>query len=63
VINLYKPVAEAYVQELKADKKMGAVPSGDYYFLGQADLGQGVVLRSILTKRYGSRSKHCIDCR
>ncbi len=51
-ISLYKPIVETYVQELKPDKEMGAVPSHDHYFLGQADLGQGVVFRSMLMKRH-----------
>jgi hypothetical protein len=51
-ISLYKPIVETYVQELKSDKEMGAVPSHDHYFLGQADLGQGVVFRSMLTKHH-----------
>ena len=51
-IGLYKPIAETYVQELKSDKSMGVVPSHDHYFLGQADLGRGVVFKSMLTKRY-----------
>ena len=56
-IGLYKPIVETYIQELKPDKDMGAVPSRDHYFLGQADLGKGVVLKSMLTKRHGKLLK------
>src|SRR5229473_728955 len=35
--DLYSPVIETYIQEVKPDAEMGIVPSSDYYFLGQAD--------------------------
>src|SRR5216683_1053524 len=35
--DLYSPIIETYIQEVKPDAEMGIVPSSDYYFLGQAD--------------------------
>ena len=40
-IRRYNPIIETYVQDMKADDKMGAVPVRDHYFLGQAELVQG----------------------
>ena len=35
----YAPLVETYVQYLRPDKQGEAVPDGDKYFLGRADLG------------------------
>ncbi len=35
--DLYSPVIETYIQEVKFNQAAGAVPKSDYYFLGQAD--------------------------
>ena len=40
-IRRYSPIIETYIQDMKPDKDMGAVPVRDHYFLGQADLLQG----------------------
>lgn len=45
------PIIETYIQEMKVDKDLGAVPSVDHYFLGQANLTRGVVDNSILTDK------------
>jgi hypothetical protein len=42
-IRRYNPIIETYIQDMKADKDMGAVPVRDHYFLGQANLSKGVV--------------------
>lgn len=47
-IRRYDPVIETYLQEMKPDKEMGAVPVRDHYFLGQANLAQGVVDQNML---------------
>jgi hypothetical protein len=47
-IRRYDPVIETYVQEMRPDKEMGTVPVSDHYFLGQADLAQGVVDENML---------------
>jgi hypothetical protein len=43
----YSPLVETYIQNLKGDKELGAVPAGDRYFLGKADFSKGVGLVSI----------------
>ena len=44
------PLVETYLQNLKPDQKLGAVPSEDHYFLGRLDLGQSVDRRDYLSK-------------
>ena len=50
----YSPLAETYVQLVKPDKELGAVPDGDRYFLGRAELAKGVELEALV----GSGGKH-----
>ncbi|HEX2775563.1 MAG TPA: hypothetical protein VHN10_02865 [Candidatus Acidoferrales bacterium] len=52
-IRRFNPVIETYIQDMKPDKDMGAVPVKDHYFLGQADLSNGVVDRSMLEAKKG----------
>jgi hypothetical protein len=52
-IRHYSPLIETYIQDMKPDPEMGAVPVGDHYFLGQADLVKGVVDNSMLTRKRG----------
>jgi hypothetical protein len=40
----YSPLVETYIQNLKSDKDLGAVPAGDKYFLGRANFQKGVNL-------------------
>jgi hypothetical protein len=35
--DLYSPVIETYIQEVKFEQATGTAPKSDYYFLGQAD--------------------------
>jgi hypothetical protein len=35
--DLYSPIIETYIQEMKPDKQLGLVPKTDVYLLGQAD--------------------------
>jgi Peptidase family M48 len=44
------PLVETYLQNLKADPKLGAVPSEDHYFLGRLDLGDSVDRRDYLSR-------------
>jgi hypothetical protein len=44
------PLVETYLQNLKPDPQLGAVPSQDHYFLGRLDLGETVDRRDYLTK-------------
>ena len=43
----YSPLVETYIQYLRADNEAGAVPHGDKYFLGRANLSNGVELESL----------------
>src|SRR6266436_1817838 len=43
----FSPLVETYIQNLKPDKELGEVPSGDKYFLGKADFSKGVNLVSL----------------
>src|SRR5260370_36414465 len=43
----FSPLVETYIQNLRADKQLGAVPDGDKYFLGRAELGKGVELEPL----------------
>lgn len=47
-IRRYDPIVETYIQEMRPDKEMGSVPTKDSYFLGQADLAQGVIDENML---------------
>jgi hypothetical protein len=55
-IRRFTPVIETYIQDMKPDKDMGAIPVKDHYFLGQADLSKGVLDRSMLEGRKGKMS-------
>src|SRR5579863_785572 len=52
-IRRYNPIIETYIQDMKPDKEMGQIPVKDHYFLGQANLAQGVVDNSMLSKKKG----------
>jgi hypothetical protein len=52
-IRRYNPIIETYIQDMKPDKDLGSVPVRDHYFLGQANLSQGVVDTSMLEKKKG----------
>jgi hypothetical protein len=52
-IRHYSPLIETYIQDMKPDPNMGAIPVHDHYFLGQANLVKGVVDNSMLTRRKG----------
>lgn len=57
-IRRYEPIIETYIQEMKPDQKLGLVPDGDHYFLGQADLAKGVIDNSMLTEDKNSLGKY-----
>jgi hypothetical protein len=52
-IRRYNPIIETYIQDMKPDPEMGAIPVKDHYFLGQALLSKGVVDESMLDKKKG----------
>jgi hypothetical protein len=51
----YSPIVETYIQVLRPDKDRGAVPNGDKYYLGRAELAKGVELEPLIS---GNRIKH-----
>jgi len=51
----YSPIVETYIQILRPTKAGGAVPNGDKYFLGRAELAKGVELEPLIS---GIRNKH-----
>ncbi len=46
--NLYHPIIETYVQEVKPDLELGMVPKSDFYFLGQADFRGRLKVHSMI---------------
>lgn len=54
-IRRYNPIIETYIQDMKPDKDMGAIPVRDHYFLGQANLSQGVVDNSMISGKGKSK--------
>ncbi len=47
-IRRYRPIIETYVQDMKDDPQLGSVPVDDHYYLGQADLSNGIAESSLL---------------
>jgi hypothetical protein len=47
-IRKYSPLVETYIQTVRPDKELGAVPNGDKYFLGRAELDKGVQLEPLV---------------
>ena len=47
LLRQYSPLVETYIQNLRRDKQLGAVPDGDKYFLGRAELANGVELEPL----------------
>jgi len=47
LLRQYSPIAETYIQKFRPDKDLGAVPDGDKYFLGRAELAKGVELEPL----------------
>jgi hypothetical protein len=54
-IRRYNPIIETYIQDMRPDKDMGAVPVRDHYFLGQANLSKGVVDNSMIENKKGGK--------
>ena len=47
MLRQYSPLVETYIQNIRPDKQLGAVPDGDKYFLGRAELAKGVELEPL----------------
>jgi hypothetical protein len=45
--DLYSPIIETYIQEVKPDKQLGLVPKSDVYLLGQADFRGRIKVHSM----------------
>jgi Peptidase family M48 len=45
----YTPLVETYIQLLRPDRELGAVPDADRYFLGRAVLAKGVELEPLVS--------------
>ena len=57
MLRQYSPLVETYIQMLRPDAKVGPVPAGDKYFLGKAQLANGVDLESFSADQGGVRHK------
>src|SRR5713101_2829961 len=53
----YSPLVETYIQNMKGDKDLGAVPDGDKYFMGRAVLAKGVQLEPLTDSDTGGVKK------
>jgi len=56
LLRQYSPLVETYIQYMRPDKHLGAVPDGDKYFLGRAVLAKGVELEP-LNREPGMRQR------
>ncbi len=56
LLRQYSPLVETYIQNIRADKQLGAVPDGDKYFIGRAELAKGVELEAL--DREANSMKH-----
>src|SRR5271157_1299751 len=52
-IQRFTPLIETYIQDMKPDREMGAVPVKDHYFLGQAELAKGVETDMLASAKKG----------
>jgi hypothetical protein len=55
-VRRYRPIVETYVQDVREDEVLGAVPIKDHYFLGIADLAKGSVEESMAEKKQKSKN-------
>jgi hypothetical protein len=53
----FSPLVETYIQNLRGDKDLGAVPNGDRYFMGRAVLAKGVELEPLTDDSNGGGKK------
>jgi hypothetical protein len=51
----YSPIVETYIQILRPKKDLGAVPNGDKYFLGRAEIAKGLEIEPMIN---GTHTKH-----
>jgi len=58
LLRQYSPLVETYIQNIRPDKQLGAVPDGDKYFLGRAELAKGVELEPLDRVERDAGMKH-----
>jgi len=51
------PLVETYIQDLRPDHDLGAVPISDHYFLGRLDMSQGTQDRAFVSPNNGLRKR------
>jgi hypothetical protein len=56
-LRAYSPMVETYIQNLRGDKDLGAVPAGDRYFMGRAVLSKGVELEPLTDGENGGAKR------
>src|SRR5260370_38365577 len=47
LLRQYSPLVETYIKNIRPDKHLGAVPDGDRYFFGRAELAKGGALEPL----------------
>jgi Peptidase family M48 len=52
-LHKYSPVVETYIQNMRPDADLGAVPAGDVYFLGRLDMTSGIRIDRSYMKQPG----------
>src|SRR5215475_4776276 len=57
LLRQYSPLVETYIQLVRPDKELGAVPDGDRYFLGRAELAKGVELEPLIANGSSGSAK------
>src|SRR5580700_7299304 len=57
MLRQYSPLVETYIQMLRPDSKLASIPAGDRYFLGKAQLANGVDLDAFAGDQGALRKK------
>jgi hypothetical protein len=48
MLRRYSPLVETYIQMVRPNKELGAVPANDKYFLGRAELDKGTEIEALI---------------
>lgn len=56
-VDRYTPLVEIYVQDMRRSPKLGPVPKHDFYYIGQADLANGLSFRPLRRETGGFAHK------
>src|SRR5256885_7501525 len=57
LLRQYSPLVETYIQSMRPDKDAGTAPDGDKYFLGRAELANGVDLVPLVRSANNGKRK------